>query len=57
MYILVVPSLSKKFIKKATIISENSQFLGTTFDMLFEIAKSFEIAIILGKTAILPKNS
>ena len=31
-----------------------SQYLGTKFEMLFEIAKSVEIVIILGKKVILP---
>ena len=52
MYTLVVPSLSAKFIKN----SQNLPvfYLGTKLDMLFKIAKSVEIVIILGKTAILP---
>ena len=53
MYTLVVPSLSTKFIKIATRICQFSQYLGTTLDMLFEIAKSVEMVINLGKTAIL----
>ena len=48
MYTLVVPSLSTKFIKIATRICQFSQYLGTRLDVLFEIA------IILGKTVILP---
>ena len=54
MYTLVVPSLSMKFIKIATKICQFSQYLGTKLDILFEIVKSLEIVIILGKTAILP---
>ena len=54
MYSLVVPSLFMKFIKIATKICQFSHYLATKLDMLFEIAKSLEIVIILGKTAILP---
>ena len=42
MYTLVVPSLSAKFIKKATRILQCSQYLGGKLDMLFELAKSVE---------------
>ena len=35
-------------------ICQFSQYLGTKVDMLFEIAKSVETVIILGKTAISP---
>ena len=41
-------------LKIATRICQFSQYLGTKLDMLFEIAKSVEIIIILGKPAILP---
>ena len=44
----------RKFIKIATRICQFSQYSRTKLDMLFEIAKSVEIVIILGKTAILP---
>ena len=43
MYTLVVPSLSMRFIKNS------HQNLGTKLDMLFEIAKSVKIVIVLGK--------
>ena len=56
MYALVVLSLSTKFIKIATRICQFRKYLGTKLDMLFEIAKSDEIAIILGKTDILPHS-
>ena len=49
---LVVPFLSFNVIKIATRICQFSQYLGTKLDMLFEIAKSDDIVIILGKTAI-----
>ena len=52
---LVVLSLSTKFIKIATKICQFNQYVGTKVDMLFEIVKSVEIIIILGKTAIYPK--
>ena len=52
--ILVIPSLSTKFIKIASRICQFSQYLGTKLDMLFGIAKSVAIVIISGKTAILP---
>ena len=51
---LVVPSLSTSS-EIATENCEFSQYLGTKLDMLFEIAKTVEIVIILGKTAILPQ--
>ena len=54
MHTLVDPSMSTKFIKNSTKICQFSECLGTKLDMLFEIAKSVEILIILGKTAILP---
>ena len=58
MYTLVVTSLSTKFIKRPWITMHQNlpvyQCLGTKLDMLFEIAKSVEIVIKLGKTAILP---
>ena len=57
MYTLVVSSLSTKFIKNSHQNCQFGQYLGTKLDMLFEIAKCVEIVIILGKTAILPKNS
>ena len=47
MEILVVLSLSTKFIKVATRICEFSQYLETELDMLSEIAMSVEIVIIL----------
>ena len=50
-YTLVAPSLSKTL----KIIFQFSQYLGTKLDMLFEIAQSVEILIILGNTAIPPK--
>ena len=53
MYILVVPSLSN-LLQKITRIFQFSQYLGIRLDMLFETAKSVEIVVILGKTAILP---
>ena len=55
MYTLIVQSLFTKFIKIATGICQFSQYLGTKLDMLFEMVKSVEIVIILGKTAIYPK--
>ena len=54
MYILVVPSLSTKFIKNSHQNLPVSQYLGTKRDMLFDIAKSAEIVTILPKTATLP---
>ena len=55
MYTLVVPSLStKSALEIATRICQFSQYLGPKLEVLFEIAKSVEIVIILGKTAILP---
>ena len=51
MYTFGVPCLSTK----ATRICQFSQYLRTKLDMLFETAKSVEIVIILGKTAIYPK--
>ena len=50
MYTLVVPSL---FTKLITGICQFSLYLMTKLDILFEIAKTVEIVIILGKTAIL----
>ena len=50
MYTLVVPSLSTKFIKNSY---QFRQYLGAKLDMLFEIANSVEIVIILSKTVIL----
>ena len=40
-------------LKIATRIFHFSQYSGKNLDMLFEMAKSVEIVIILGKTAIL----
>ena len=40
--------------KIASKICQFSKYLGTKLDILFEKAKSVEIVIILGKTAILP---
>ena len=55
MYTLVVPSLSiRKSLKTATRIYQFSQYLGTKLDMLFEIAKSAKIVIILEKQLFLP---
>ena len=56
---LVVPSLSTNSLKIATRICQFSQYLGTKLDMLFEIAKSVEVVIVVGKTfefLILCKN-
>ena len=53
MYTLVLPSLYTKCIKIATRICQYRQYLETKLDMLFEIAKSVEIVIILGKAAVL----
>ena len=47
---LLIPSLSTKFIKIATRIGQFSQYLEAKLDMSFDIAKSVEIVIILGKT-------
>ena len=51
---LVVPSLSTTFIKNS---QKNLpvQYSGQKLDMLFEIAKSVEIVIILGKKLFYPK--
>ena len=46
MFTSVVPSLSTKFTK---ISCQFSQYLGTKLNMVFEIAKSVEIVIILEK--------
>ena len=54
MYTLAVPYLPTKFIKNSHQICQVIQYLGTKLDMLFEIAKSVEIVIILEKPAILP---
>ena len=55
MYILVVPSLSTKFIKNSYQNCQFSLYLGTKLDMLLEIAKSVETALILGKQLFYPK--
>ena len=55
MYILVVPSLSTKFITNShQNLPVYPIFRDKALDMLFKIAKSVEIVITLGKTAILP---
>ena len=41
-------------LKIATRICQYSQYVGTKRDMLFDMAKSVEIVIILRKAAILP---
>ena len=53
MYTLVSHLCLQNSLKIATRICQFSQYLGTKLDMLFEIAKSVEIVIVLGKTAIL----
>ena len=48
-YILMVPSLSEKFIKNSQQNLPISQYLGTKLDMLFKIANLVEIVMILEK--------
>ena len=49
--LIIVLSLSFKI---ASRIFQFSQYLGRKLGMLFKIAQSVEVVIILGKTAILP---